>query len=66
MFDFVAVVFGVINTGIAIFVYFLDGTAVFSLTIKLTGTIGGPLAGVFSLGMFTTFVDTPVSHMRPM
>ena len=56
-----ALVFGLINIGLALGVFFLQGTAVFSLSIKLTGTIGGPLAGVFSLGVFTSFVDTPVS-----
>lgn len=54
-----ACAYGLIFLGMAFLAQYLGGVLQASLTIF--GAVGGPLLGVFTLGMFTTYANERVS-----
>jgi len=55
----IALLFGFICLGVAFLAQFLGGILQASLTIF--GVVGGPLLGLFTLGMFSTTAESVVS-----
>lgn len=58
---FIALTYGLICLGVAFLAQFLGGVLQAALTIF--GVVGGPLLGLFSLGMFTLTANEWVKIM---
>lgn len=57
---FLSLIYGVICIAVAYLAQFLGGVLQAALTIF--GVVGGPLLGLFTLGMFTTMTNQTVKY----
>ena len=57
---FLAILIGAISTGLA-FLASVSVDTIVSLVMKIRGTFGGPMVGVFTLGLFVPWSNTLVS-----